>query len=185
MVVILFVDTSLLNLNEPVTPTCSVGGGDREWTFWRNYFFHCAYTRYVAGLSIDEIWSDQPTTLPPEQDVSQSQHGDESAGGAEEEVITFDHVETSAASSSFDATSDTAFPSPEPDVDNSLPAVSTTTAATTTTDDQGSTPTGTSSGNNGAGSVGADFELVGADDSDGGELDELEAEIARELEDAL
>ena len=41
------------------------GGGDREKVFWRNYFFHCAYTRYEAGLSIDEIWSDyhpSPTT---------------------------------------------------------------------------------------------------------------------------
>lgn len=31
-------------------------GGERERIFWKNYFFHCAYARYEAGLSIDEIW---------------------------------------------------------------------------------------------------------------------------------
>ena len=36
----------------------TLGGGIREHIFWKNYFFHCAYTRYEAGLSIDEIWSE-------------------------------------------------------------------------------------------------------------------------------
>jgi len=35
------------------------GGGEREIVFWKNYFFHCAFTRYEAGLSIDEIWSEE------------------------------------------------------------------------------------------------------------------------------
>jgi hypothetical protein len=30
--------------------------------FWKNYFFHCAYARYEAGLSIDEIWSNRTDT---------------------------------------------------------------------------------------------------------------------------
>ncbi|KAL7563227.1 hypothetical protein ACA910_015719 [Epithemia clementina (nom. ined.)] len=35
----------------------STGGGVRETIFWKNYFFHCAYSRYEAGLSVDEVWS--------------------------------------------------------------------------------------------------------------------------------
>ena len=33
------------------------GGGAREILFWKNYFFHCAFSRYEAGLSVDEVWS--------------------------------------------------------------------------------------------------------------------------------
>eukprot|EP00573_Skeletonema_grethae_P002159 CAMPEP_0201690078 /NCGR_PEP_ID=MMETSP0578-20130828/3553_1 /ASSEMBLY_ACC=CAM_ASM_000663 /TAXON_ID=267565 /ORGANISM="Skeletonema grethea, Strain CCMP 1804" /LENGTH=346 /DNA_ID=CAMNT_0048174927 /DNA_START=158 /DNA_END=1198 /DNA_ORIENTATION=- len=40
-------------------------GGDRERTFWKNYFFHCAYARYEAGLSIDEIWCPEQQVKPP------------------------------------------------------------------------------------------------------------------------
>ena len=42
------------------------GGGLREKIFWRNYFFHCAFARYEAGLSLDEIWSyreEQPSAV--------------------------------------------------------------------------------------------------------------------------
>mmetsp|Transcript_2642 Transcript_2642/g.7292 ORF Transcript_2642/g.7292 Transcript_2642/m.7292 type:complete len:398 (-) Transcript_2642:338-1531(-) len=35
------------------------GGGSRETIFWKNYFFHCAYCRYEAGLSVDEVWSEE------------------------------------------------------------------------------------------------------------------------------
>ena len=38
----------------------SSGAGEKETLFWKNYFFHCAYTRYQKGLSIDEIWSSKP-----------------------------------------------------------------------------------------------------------------------------
>ena len=37
----------------------SPGGGTREVLFWKNYFFHCAVSRYEAGLSVDEIWSEE------------------------------------------------------------------------------------------------------------------------------
>lgn len=40
-------------------------GGNRERTFWKNYFFHCAYARYEAGLSIDEIWCPEQQVKPP------------------------------------------------------------------------------------------------------------------------
>ena len=39
-------------------------GGHRERTFWKNYFFHCAYARYEAGLSIDEIWCPEQQVKP-------------------------------------------------------------------------------------------------------------------------
>lgn len=49
---LLEIDTNLVEMQSRL-----VAGGDKEITFWRNYFFHCAYTRYEAGLSIDEIWA--------------------------------------------------------------------------------------------------------------------------------
>jgi len=31
--------------------------GKTEKIFWKNYFFHCAFIRYEKGLSVEEIWS--------------------------------------------------------------------------------------------------------------------------------
>jgi hypothetical protein len=49
----------LLELDEKLVEVHSrlSSGGARELAFWKNYFFHCAFARYEAGLSIDEIWS--------------------------------------------------------------------------------------------------------------------------------
>ena len=59
------------------------GGGEREKVFWRNYFFHCAFTRYEAGLSIDEIWSDEaPPVVVPAASASE----EEAVKGGEEEI---------------------------------------------------------------------------------------------------
>ena len=135
------------------------GGGAREKIFWSNYFFHCASARYEAGLSIDEIWSDNPPVFddPKEQLPEQLEHA------SEEETITFDEGNPEAAFAS------------EP---SSLQGV-------TPKDEVASAAT----------SDGADFEIVNdgvaaasevdtvdiaAEDY---ELDELEAEIAKELED--
>ena len=137
----------------------------------RNYFFHCAFCRYEAGLSIDEIWSEnQPTAteaplIPPR----------------EEETIVFDHP----GSEKKQVEAEKAFPGdPATDVDAPFDKVATSSlvekestaspAASTTEYDM----------------VGDNFDqdlTAGLDDVDTGvddyELDELEAEIARELED--
>lgn len=137
------------------------GGGDREKVFWRNYFFHCAYTRYEAGLSIDEIWSHHDKSMSATQnEVTDSENTSDVGllkdGTEEEKVITFDS-NTEGQSSSFKNSDETG------DIDHS----------TETNDSEGSPSNG--------------FELV--DDSmnistsGDPDLDELEAEIARELED--
>lgn len=140
------------------------GGGTRERTFWRNYFFHCAFARYEAGLSIDEIWSYQTesssssntaATTPADTPVEYVETSDTlpsaSVGSNEEEAIVFDAVE---------------------DTEDAP----TTTTETTEDNAEDNDPTEASSG----------FELVD-DDLDeevaDPELDELEAEILRELED--
>jgi hypothetical protein len=136
---------------------CHVGGGNRERIFWQNYFFHCAFTRYEAGLSVDEIWSDQTGN------VEASTAAAAIAAAEAEEEITFDDtasdevVAAAAPSTMTDASttkSSTLFTQMNPPSD-------------TQEVDEPATPT--------------DFEMVG--DEGDAEMDELEAEIARELGD--
>lgn len=132
-----------------------LGGGRRERVFWRNYFFHCAFTRYEAGLSLDEIWNED-FELPPKPE------GTEESANAEEEVITFDETPTIS-----DEGTDTKPPSEQTDYE----IVDTPPDAPRADDnviDISSAP-----------KQGDDHELASEDY----ELDELEAEIARELED--
>jgi hypothetical protein len=143
----------------------TLGGGERERIFWKNYFVHCAFTRYEAGLSIDEIWSGEP-------DVGFQASNNASALGIhdvkEEETIVFnDHSHDAVVDGSK------AFPS-EPETDANAPF-----SKAEDKDD--------SSGGNR--SEIASYEMVqerNADPEDDEpidyELDELEAEIARELE---
>uniref|UniRef100_A0A7S2VAW2 BSD domain-containing protein n=1 Tax=Entomoneis paludosa TaxID=265537 RepID=A0A7S2VAW2_9STRA len=51
---LLEVDGNLVQMQSSLS-----GGGARESVFWKNYFFHCAYSRYEAGLSVDEVWSEE------------------------------------------------------------------------------------------------------------------------------
>jgi hypothetical protein len=142
------------------------GGGEREKVFWRNYFFHCAYTRYEAGLSIDEIWSDQPPMV--ESTEASVEEVEEST---EEETITFVN----------DAEEDG--PDAQP---ATTKAFATDPSASTHALNEGEKDT-----SSGGALEGGDFEMVGDSGGDSDEvldaadyeLDELEAEIARELED--
>jgi hypothetical protein len=143
----------------------NTGGGEREKIFWRNYFFHCAYTRYEAGLSIDEIWSeDQPT--------SQEAVTEGAEKTAEEETINFDQAKKDEAKSA-----EKAFPA-DPETDSDAPF--------STKTERGSEPSTTPD------SVSTDYEMIGSEGDVGAaveesvpdyELDALEAEIAKELED--
>jgi len=134
------------------------GGGDREKTFWRNYFFHCAFTRYEAGLSIDEIWPDGG------QPVSDTAVEEEST---EEEIVTLETPVQKAAALTEASKPVEAFPS----------------KALSSSEDQAQ-----SAESGGSGSTAAEYEIVDDnededDDIFAGEMDELEAEILRELED--
>jgi hypothetical protein len=156
-----------------------IGAGDRERTFWRNYFFHCAFTRYEAGLSIDEVWNDQPqssaTTTPY---TSIHGEGGGEGHGAPEETITFeDQVESGSGG---DGSSAAAASASTPLFD-SKPAATAANATSAAAAEDPVPPSITSSvGSN----EGTEYEMIsGADGGDTAELDELEAEIARELED--
>ena len=150
------------------------GGGAREKVFWQNYFFHCAYTRYEAGLSIDEIWSYNPDSEGQEGAAQESSSQQQVAQAEAEETVVFD-----PKSEMEPAGSETTFP-----------AESTLTPEAGGESGTGLDVTDYSAGkiSNGAESFGNDFEVVddeyAVDKGTGdAELDELEAEIARELED--
>ena len=147
-----------------------VGGGARERVFWNNYFFHCAFTRYEAGLSIDEIWSYQQesSSQGDNRGAAPSEGGvDGEVAGAsdktEEELVDFDgsaeptgsaFQELEGGANEEETAGKHIAGGPEPAFGNL--------------------------------NAGNDFELVDCDAADEGisdpELDELEAEIARELE---
>ena len=146
------------------------GGGERERIFWKNYFFHCAFTRYEAGLSIDEIWSDEP---PIADSVSSSVHNESVGSGlvAEEETITFESRDGTQSG------------------DKSPTEKEACEAGDSSSGEKAENPPKVTRQS-------SDFEIVDdLDDFDSGakdtddvdtgdyELDELEAEIARELED--
>jgi hypothetical protein len=155
------------------------GGGARERVFWNNYFVHCAFTRYEAGLSIDEIWSYQqessseggdPAAATSAVGGTEGEAGATAAAGGttEEETVDFDGsaIPTGAAGVAFQ--------------EMGGEGVNDTQAVGAHGD--GGPDSAFSDMN-----AGNDFELVDDDNApDGGaggpEFDELEAEIARELE---
>jgi hypothetical protein len=137
------------------------GGGEREKVFWRNYFFHCAFTRYEAGLSIDEIWCEDQVK-PDQSDGTDAEATD---GKTREETITFEETQDPSESG------DNAFPA-DPVTDSDAPFSKASESGSSTPEAN-------------------DFEMVADDDNadaeeslnvEDYELDELEAEIARELE---
>jgi len=143
------------------------GGGARERTFWRNYFFHCAFTRYEAGLSLEEIWSygEESNIANHVEITSTDDAGDAGVASSaiadsnKEETVVFDG---SAPNAEEEAAVDSA-------VDLNSDAVGTTDASLIELSEL--------SPQNG-------FELVDEDPGGTGEpeLDELEAEIASMLE---
>lgn len=146
------------------------GGGLREKVFWNNYFFHCAYTRYEAGLSIDEIWSFQPeATEAAKKEAAENAEEENSS----EEVVVFDGEEGDEAS-----TLDAAFVTDETSGEEGEVLASGVGETSNFVDSEETSPSG---------SAVSEFEMLEDGELDGGtgdpELDELEAEIARELED--
>mmetsp|Transcript_17261 Transcript_17261/g.24934 ORF Transcript_17261/g.24934 Transcript_17261/m.24934 type:complete len:357 (+) Transcript_17261:84-1154(+) len=151
------------------------GGGEREKTFWRNYFFHCAFTRYEAGLSIDEIWSDQPDTA-------------QAAPASDNETVAIDKDEQSKSIVSQGAEAPA---SAQLSASGTAATVVAATATETSADDPEQTSTvsenaqtSAQSDDTPASSAGtsAEYEVISyEEDNFSGELDELEAEIAEAL----
>lgn len=142
------------------------GGGKREEIFWRNYFFHCAYTRYEAGLSIDEIWSFSPDADP--EPVTEPVAAPGETKDDEEEQVVFSDI------ASPDEGQEPAFQPDESKI-TEIPEPTEADAAPIAEEPESvDIPS-------------HDFDFLD-NESDMGEpadpeLDELEAEILRELED--
>lgn len=161
------------------------GGGEREHYFWKNFFFHCAYARYEAGLSIDEIWSDEdPMERKAKQEAEKQAAADKAAAeqgippaSASEEEITFDEDTTKP-------TEETAFAAPEPETEVIVDEVDTPADDPSPASVVSSSAADSSGGfeNISSDNIIEDDDAFGDDGFDV-ELDELEAEIARELED--
>jgi hypothetical protein len=157
---VLIADPKLVKLQ------ASLGCGEHEMSFWRNYFFHCAWCRYEAGLSIDEIWSEQEPKDPK--------------APAEEETIEFEPKEELSSHSRAVAAD------PVTDADAPLRKDVSPTSK--------ETPASVASTGKVSPSVSVDYDILDGNDVSETdvlvgdepvdyELDELEAEIARELED--
>jgi len=187
-------DTILEKMHSSLT-----GAGDKERLFWQNYFFHCAYTRYEKGLTIEEIWERKPA--PPTTQQMAADDADAAAANtkanttdtdsstsigiddSESVELTFDLDDdgsshnTGGDCSSLDASSLSPTPTAVGSAKSSTPGLTNLSAVS---------PPGGS-----AASKSMDYEIIdvsGNDDDSGesededAELDDLEAEIARELE---
>lgn len=161
------------------------GAGERERSFWRNYFFHCALARYEAGLSVDEIWGDKPVETVAATSAAAIAAPDEASEHAGDETITFEPASPARQVSDVlddDAAAATA------SLGASLSAPSTGGAPSISS---GAAPnTGLSVSQDSSASDYSPYEMVGGGSAvgapDGGgdteDMDDLEAEIARELE---
>ena len=167
------------------------GAGEREKSFWRNYFFHCALARYEAGLSVDEIWGDQPLEGPQGVAAATVAAGaaDEASEHPVDETVTFEPASPARPVSDVldDAAAATA------SVGASLSAPSTGGAPSISSGAGGPAAGGLSVSQNSSASDYSPYEMVGgtggagaisAIDGEGAaeDMDDLEAEIARELE---
>lgn len=147
-------------------------GGQRELAFWKNYFFHCAYARYEAGLSIDEIWSNESKTK--EVSAKKEDDGFDIVDKDLEEEVVFN--ETSEDASNIEA-------KPSMSVAPLSTQVQSSATAAKTTVDSLDVDLGNVENSPEESSGGTSYDFVPEANGDDGELDELEAEIAAALGD--
>jgi len=191
-------DTTLSKMHSSLT-----GAGDKERLFWKNYFFHCAYTRYEKGLTIEEIWERKPAPLTTQQMAAASTNtntadiASSSVGGDDSKSVelTFELDDgashnTGGDGSSLDASSlpsATASMMPAGNGNSNAQGFSAaqTSPSLSTVPAAGGVATSASSS-------ATSYEIIdvlgkeddggGLENDDNGDLDDLEAEIARELE---
>jgi len=180
-------DTTLSDMHSTLT-----GAGEKEKLFWKNYFFHCAYTRYEKGLTIEEIWERKPappTTEEMAASASTKEKSPASVGDDSNSVeLTFESDDGASYNTDGDVSSLDASSRPP-----LTPGATATNSSNLNIAGLSTTPTSTSqsgSSKSPPASV-ASYEIVdalGKEDSINGlenddtDLDDLEAEIARELE---
>jgi len=155
------------------------GGGARERTFWRNYFFHCAFTRYEAGLSLDEIWSypEESSSGAADQQNAEVAPEETASGAIAASVLQGEEVAADTANATNEAAT---APSVQDDIaltEESMINFDDTDSGVRTSESTTLAELSELSPKNGFEMIDEDF--IGTGDP---ELDELEAEIARELE---
>ena len=166
-------------------------GGERERIFWKNYFFHCAYSRYEAGLSIDEIWCPEQQAKTPVALVEQEVEDYDVVNNSDEEVI-FDSASSAAGSressshNDKDNSSSAGGVSKSQNIQQNTKLAGESLLSSTTTSPPPkvdvvfkSDPLLAQSDSVG----GNDYEFVPSSAGGDDELDELEAEIAAALDD--
>lgn len=165
-------------------------GGQRELVFWKNYFFHCAYTRYEAGLSIDEIWSNEPRDSRSAPVADELEEDDIVNINEPDEEVIFDSASTAASIESGSDTKGEVMPGTNVIVaSDAQPSNNATTTQTSVPIAAPSTPQRDAAPKPDAAaspdSGGTDYEFVASagGDGDDGSMDELEAEIAAALGD--
>jgi len=167
-------------------------GGQRELIFWKNYFFHCAYTRYEAGLSIDEIWSNEPRPSSQAVAAVEEESEDLTDVDADSEEVIFDSDEAMEPMSAVMKGESAILGKDSSSSTNDAQSTSIVTS-TSGVDSPPSSPQretaqvdiATPSDSVAESGGGNDYEFVpsaGGGDDDG-EMDELEAEIAAALDD--
>jgi len=162
------------------------GAGDAEYFFWKNYFYHCAMKRFKLGLSNKELW-DVPTISL----ASTSQTNTATTTSTSKTTATTSSSTLSTTPQNNNNIGDDGKISVDSISRGSSSASLSVTGSTgmggTNVDEAGITGTMVSS------SVSEkDYEIIpplgarqndtGGDDDGDDELDDLEAEIARELE---
>ena len=191
---LLKVDPKLVEMHSRLS-----SGGQREVIFWKNYFFHCAYTRYEAGLSIDEIWSNEHRPSPSVAVAEESEDFDvvnepdeevifDSSSGDEE--LSTDRKGDTVSGADISAVNDTrpstiaatVTPQTSKEIGGSIESAPSSPQRDTTTKSAGIITPSDSAVESGGGT---DYEFVSSTggDEDDGEMDELQAEIAAALDD--
>ena len=156
------------------------GAGEKETLFWKNYFFHCAFTRYEKGLSVDEIWSQKPKASITDEMSSAAAKATEAS--LHDIMEDDDSVELNFEEQ--DANKNEAEQSQmqsQPKTTTTTPAVNNSKFGAT---ESSNIPDSTQSDSSGSGTS---YEIVNGEsdnieEEDIDDLDALEAEIARELE---
>ena len=147
-------------------------GGAREVAFWKNYFFHCAFARYEAGLSIDEIWSNDPKA--PSNTVAEKEEEPfyvVDTNTAEEEVVFDDSNEGKTDAKQSASVAATALVNQS----NAPAATIAEDSIDVDLENLDSSPADSSGGTS--------YDFVPEASGEDGEIDELEAEIAAALGD--
>ena len=161
-----------------------IGAGDTEYYFWKNYFYNCAVVRSKIGLSNGEIWDVPTVANGRETSVVETLNQN-----AETKNVSTDHDQTTSQNEGISTANDV-----DAIGDNASIIFETSSVASTSMVSLHSNNVGTSAPNTISSSPDKDYEIIlpsdgskdvldNVLDTDGDEaLDDLEAEIARELE---